>query len=151
MRKITVGVVSILCLCLGLAATAVPVAAQSPSLRPGVSLTPATLFFSVSAGKTATAPVVLSNQSGIALNVSKIEINNVCSSTNCGEAQFHVVSHGCGATLKSGQSCSINVEFAPAALLETVHARLKVVFDGVSVSETRTAALTGESVSPSIN
>jgi len=145
MRRYAVGVVSMFCLFAGLAVSAGSAVAQSPNLRPNVSLTPESLFFSVSPGKSASAPVVLSNNSGVALNVNKIEIASECSSlSNCG-VQFHVVSHGCGATLKNGKSCTINVEFDPIAEVETAHATLKVTFDGVSIAQTEKVVLTGVS------
>jgi hypothetical protein len=145
MRKVTVSVLSMLCLFAGLAIGAGTAVAQNPTPRPNVSLTPESLFFSVSAGHSATAPTVLSNDSGAALNITKIEIDGVCSTpSNCG-TQFHVVSHGCGATLKNGGNCTINVEFVPAADVETAHATLKVTFNGASIAQTRKVALTGVS------
>jgi hypothetical protein len=145
MRKSAVSVLSILCLFAGLAVSAGTAVAQNPNLHPIVTLTPESLFFSVRAGQSATAPVVLSNHSGVTLNISKIEIDETCSTTsNCG-TQFHVVSHGCGAALRNGSSCTINVEFTPAADVETAQAGLKVTFSGVSVTQTKRVALTGES------
>jgi hypothetical protein len=144
MRKFTVGVLSMFCLFAGLAVSAGTAAAQSATPQK-VTLTPSSLFFSVRPGGSATAPTVLNNQSGADLSVTKIEITGVCSSpSNCG-TQFHVVSHGCGAVLKNGDNCQISVEFAPAALIETAHATLKVTFNGASLGETRRVALTGVS------
>ena len=145
MRKSTVSILSILCLFAGLALSAGTAVAQNPNLRPIVTLTPASLFFSVRAGQSATATAMLNNHSGVTLNVSKIEIKETCATTaDCG-TQFHIVSHGCGSALKNGDSCAINVEFAPAAVVETAHASLKVTFSDVSVAQTKRVALIGES------
>ena len=145
MRKFTVSVLSMLCLFAGLAVSAGTAAAQSPNLHPSVSLSPASLFFSVKPGQSATAPAVLSNHSGLTVNIAKIEIDGTCSSlSNCG-AQFHVVSHGCGSSLKDGNSCTINVEFDPTGEVETTHATLKVTFEDESLQHTEKVALTGVS------
>jgi hypothetical protein len=145
MRKFTVSVLSMLCLFAGLAISAGTAVAQSPNLRPNVSLSPESLFFNVSPGHSATAPAVLSNNSGLTLNISKIEIASTCSSpSNCG-AQFHVVSHGCGSSLKNGARCTINVEFDPTSELETAHATLNVTFEDESLQRTEKVALTGVS------
>jgi hypothetical protein len=143
MRKFTVSVLFMLCLFAGLAVSAGTAVAQSPNLRPNVSLTPESLFFNVKPGHSATAPTVLSNHSGLTLNITKIEIDGTCSSlSNCG-AQFHVVSHGCGSSLKNGSSCTINVEFDPTGEVETAHATLKVTFEDESLQHTEKVALTG--------
>jgi hypothetical protein len=145
MRKLTVSIFSMLCLFAGLAVSAGTVVAQSPTPNQNVTLSPESLFFSVRAGGSATAPTVLKNHSGAALNITKIEIDPVCATpSDCG-TQFHVVSHGCGATLRNGGSCTINVEFAPDALVDTAHATLKVTFNGSSLGETRRVALAGVS------
>jgi hypothetical protein len=144
MRKLTVSVLSMLCLFAGLAVSAGTAFAQSPTPN-NVTLTPKSLFFSVSPGKSATAPTVLRNHSGAALTVTKIEIDDVCATpSNCGKP-FHVVSHSCGAALRDGGSCTINVEFAPDALVETGHATLKVTFNDSSLGQTRRVDLTGVS------
>jgi hypothetical protein len=57
--------------------------------------------------------------------------------SNCG-TQFHVVSHGCGATLKNGGNCTINVEFVPAADVAVYYQKLfngRRVFKIVHVDE----------------
>lgn len=145
MRKSIISVLSMLCLFAGLAVNAGRAFAQSPTPH-DVTLTPEKLFFSVSAGKSATAAAVLRNHSGAALQITKIDIIGVCatSATDC-PTQFHVVSHGCGATLKNGGSCIINVEFAPEAVVETAHGALTVDFDNSSLGQIRTVALTGVS------
>ena len=147
MRKSTVSLLSVLCLFGGLAVSAGTAVAQSANLNQSITLSPENLSFSVSAGHSATAPVVLSNQSGAIVNVSKIEIAEVCSNaaaSNCGTL-FHVVSNGCGGILRNGMSCAINVEFVPAADVETAHATLKVTFADSSITQNRRSVLTGTS------
>ena len=147
MRKSTVSLLSVLCLFAGLAVSASTAVAQSSDLNQGVTLSPENLSFSVSAGHSATAPVVLSNQSGAIVNVSKIDIAETCSNaaaSNCG-TQFHVLSNGCGGILRNGMSCAINVEFVPAADVETARATLKVSFTGAAIIEIRRSVLTGTS------
>jgi hypothetical protein len=143
MRKLTVSVLFMLCLLAGLAVSAGTASAQS--LNHKVTLTPESLFFSVSAGKSATAASVLRNNSGAALQITRIGIAGICANPSNCPTQFHVVSHGCGATLKNGGSCTINVEFAPDALIETAHATLKVTFNNSSLGQNRSVALTGVS------
>jgi hypothetical protein len=144
MRKSILSVLSMLCLFAGLAVSAGTAFAQSSSPN-DVTLTPEKLFFSVAAGKSATAPAVLKNHSGAALQITKIDIVGVCANPSNCTTQFHVVSHGCGATLKNGGSCTINVEFAPEAVVETAHAVLRVGFNTSSLGQIRTVALTGVS------
>jgi hypothetical protein len=145
MRKSTVSLLSVLFLFAGLAVSAGTAVAQSPDLNQNVTLSPEILSFSVRAGQSATAPVVLSNQSGANLDVTKIDIAEACSNaSNCG-TQFHVVSHGCGGVLKNGMSCTINVEFVPADKIETARATLKVTFAGASIAQTKRSTLTGTS------
>jgi hypothetical protein len=147
MRRFTVIVLSMFCLFAGLTLSAGTAVAQSPNRQQKVTLTPETLFFGVTPGRSAIASAVLSNHSGAALNVSRIEIDGKCFSTpNC-RAQFHVVSHGCGATLKNGGNCTINVEFLPPVTVETEVARanLKVTFNAASLDQSRKVALTGVS------
>jgi hypothetical protein len=139
-----VSVVSMLCLFAGLAVVAGPAVAQSPNLHGNVTLTPVSLFFSVKPGGSTNAVATLSNQSGLPINVSKIEIDSTCPGLqNCG-VQFHVASHGCGGSLQNGMSCAINIEFAPLSEVETVRGTLKVTFDGVSAAQTLKVGLTGE-------
>jgi hypothetical protein len=145
MRKSTVSLLSVLCLFAGLAVSAGTAVAQSPNLNQSVTLSPENLSFSVSAGHSATAPVVLSNQSGAILNVGKIEIAETCSNVSNCPTQFHVVSNGCGGILRNGMSCAINVEFVPAADVETARATLKVTFADAGITQTRRTALTGAS------
>ena len=142
MRRFSVSVLSVLCVFAGLAGSAL---AQNPNLRPDVTLSPASLSFDVAPGHSATAAAVLSNHSGLTVNVSKIKIDSTCSSlSNCG-AQFRVVSHGCGASLKDGDSCTINVEFDPTSAVETAHATLKVTVEDANLQHTEKVALTGVS------
>jgi hypothetical protein len=144
MRKFAIGVLSMFCLFAGLAVSAGSAAAQNRTPQQ-VTLTPATLSFDVRPGGSATAPTLLTNHSGATLRVTGIEINALCSSPSDCSSQFHVVSHGCGATLKNGENCQINVEFVPAAEIETSRATLKVTFDDSSLGQTRRVALTGVS------
>ncbi|HWY59909.1 MAG TPA: hypothetical protein VNZ03_35935 [Terriglobales bacterium] len=144
MRKLAVSVLSMFCLFTGLAISAGTALAQSPTPNK-VTLTPKNLSFSVSAGKSATAETVLRNQSGALLQITKIEIVGICANPSNCAVPFHVVSHSCGATLKNGESCKLNVEFAPDAIVETAHASLRVAFDTAILGQSRSVVLTGVS------
>jgi hypothetical protein len=71
-----------------------------------VSLTPANLQFSGVAvgGSSAAQTVTLSNQGNASLNISNVEISGDFSQTN-----------NCPGVLSAGDSCTVNVKFAPTA------------------------------------